>query len=116
MDWKSSKVQWFIAVVYSSLFPIFGHMGGEIANIALYLNIPFLPIGWIGGTAFVSLFNTQSVYPIGLFLTILLQVLFVMMNLKYYFKQDKSNSRKLIQRIGLILVFFVVGIIVTYHA
>ncbi len=109
-------MQWLFAVVYSALFPVFVSFGGAIATIAIFLYIPFLPVGWIGGSAFVCVFKTQNAYPAGLSITILLQVIFVMMNLKYYFKQNTSNAKKLMKRIAFLLVFLLVGVVVIYHA
>ena len=81
--------------------PFFAQINPIIGEIGLVVNMPFLPIGWIGGTFFVDIFKTQSVYPIGLFLTIFIQAVVTTMSLKYYFKKDKENKNKLLKRISV---------------
>ena len=114
MDWKLTKLQWLFIIVYSMLFPILVSIGGVMTDVGIFIYIPFLPLSWIGGTFIATLFKTQSMYPVGLFLAMLLQVLFVIMNLRYYFKQKKSNIKKFIKHITLILLLFFIGIMLLH--
>jgi len=111
MNFRLTTKEWIFAILYSSIMPFFSQIDPIIAKIGLFINFPFLPIGWIGGMFFVDIFKTQSIYPIGLFLTIFIQVVFVIMNLKYYFKKDKENKNKLLKRFGVYILLFIFGII-----
>ena len=83
--------QYIFAIIYSAIFPLSGLLGKTIGLIALFITIPFLPIAWIGGMALVDIFNTDSVYLIGLYFSVLLQVLVV---LKFSHKSNKNDKSK----------------------
>ena len=98
-----TKQQLIIAILYSLFFPLSAIFYKPLAGFALFVNAPFLPVGWVGGMAFVSIFHTESVYPLGLFITIFLQVFFV---IKHFDLFSKSFSIK-----PIILIFLVIFII-----
>jgi len=114
MSWNLTKKQWIIALIYSALFPVLGFLLNDTVVLIIY--IPFLPIGYIGGMALVDLFNTENAYIVGVVLTIFLQIIFIMMNLAYYAKRDKTHSKKLIKRISFIVLFFIIGVIVIMNS
>jgi len=88
---KLTSKQYIFAVIYSAIFPLSGLFGKTVVTIALFITIPFLPIAWIGGMALVDIFNTESAYPIGLYFSVLIQVLLV---LKFSYKKNKDDKSK----------------------
>ncbi len=110
MDWKLTKQQLFLILIYSSLVPFSSYIGEAFSNIAIVINAPFLPIGWFGGKLLVSIFETETVYAIGLFIAIFLQVYLVVINVKHYLKKDQANLVKLILRITIMLSIFLAAI------
>jgi hypothetical protein len=72
--WSLSKKQVMFIVGYSLVFPLTNTVGGVLAEIGIFLTIPFLPIAWMFGVYFVSLTGSESTYLIGAFLAVLLQV------------------------------------------
>ena len=69
-----SLKQAIAAVAYASAFPLSQLVGGGVLAACLLLTAPFLAVGYVVGYAFVAVFRTNSAYPLGLFLAVLVQV------------------------------------------
>ena len=110
MKWKLTKKQLAIILLYSSLVPLSDYVGETFYNIAVVLNAPFLPIGWMGGKLLVSIFNVDIVYKVGLFTSIFIQAYLVVVNARNYLKKDKSNLAKLILRVAIMISVFVAAV------
>ena len=110
MEWKLTKKQLAIILLYSSLVPLSGYIGETFYNIAVVLNAPFLPIGWMGGKLLVSTFNVGIVYKVGLFASIFIQAYLVAVNTRHYLKKDKLNLARLILRIAIMISIFVAAV------
>jgi hypothetical protein len=72
-SWRPLTIQIAIALAYASIFPITNLLGGGIMMLGIILSIPFLPIGWIVGMAFVQAFGSESAYLPGAFIAIATQ-------------------------------------------
>jgi len=95
---KISYIHIILVVVYSSLLPMsknldqilfaYTNMKYIVTTISAFITLPFIPLGYLGGTIFTKIFHTFDVFTIGLFLSILIQVLLLM---KFVFR-DKSSQ------------------------
>ncbi len=98
MKRKISYIHVVLAVAYSSLLPMsknldeilfaYTNIKYMVVTISAFITLPFIPLGYLGGTIFTKIFHTFDVFSIGLFLSILIQVLLLM---KFIFR-DKSNQ------------------------
>ncbi|XLX40349.1 hypothetical protein ACK25U_21890 [Ectopseudomonas mendocina] len=72
-SWRSLTIQLAISLAYASIFPITNLLGGGIMMLGIILSLPFLPIGWIVGMAFVQASGSESAYLPGAFIAVAIQ-------------------------------------------
>ncbi|WP_321346889.1 hypothetical protein [Halopseudomonas oceani] len=89
--WRPLTIQLAIALAYASIFPITNLLGGGIMMLGIILSIPFLPIGWITGMAFVQVFGCESAYLPGAFIAVAAQA-FLLMHWLAAGRRDEVNT------------------------
>lgn len=62
------------AVMYSAIFPLSNLFGGGVAMAGIFITLPFLPLGWIGGLSLVWLLGTERAFLAGVAISVFCQV------------------------------------------
>ena len=72
------------------IFPATNLIGGSVMLLGVFLTLPFLPLGWIGGMALVSITN-ESTYLLGATFAIFIQAVLLIGGISSLTRKDTAN-------------------------